>query len=249
MHETEERPLPVKGTPEYEHYYRPAQPGPSGTPICGARTRAGHPCRNTAIMTNGRCRMHRGNSNAGIGHPNFKHGRYSRYLPGDLLERYEEARRDPDLLAMKEEIALLDARLGDLLNRVMQGESRRLWGMVQDAYEQLKQAIRAKDATGMAFELSLLEDVIERGINDYDAWDAISGVIEQRRKIVETERKRLVDMQQMITAERAMVLVSVLQDSVRRHVDDPAVLAAIAGDIRAAFSVGPGGRAVAGNEQ
>ncbi len=48
------------------------------SPRCGARTRAGRPCRSPA-MTNGRCRMHggkspgapRGNSNA------RKHGLYT----------------------------------------------------------------------------------------------------------------------------------------------------------------------------
>lgn len=48
-------------------------------PRCGARTRAGHPCRSPAVKGNARCRMHggkgsgapRGNSNA------LKHGWYS----------------------------------------------------------------------------------------------------------------------------------------------------------------------------
>ena len=58
-------------------------------------------------------------------------------------------------------------------------------------------------------------------------WPAITELTEQRRKLVETERKRLVDMQQMITAEQAAVLIAALTDAVRRHVHDPDILAAI----------------------
>src|SRR5690625_7429325 len=54
---------------------------------CGAKTRAGNPCKNYA-MANGRCRMHGGkstgppkqNSNART------HGLFAKYLPGETLE-------------------------------------------------------------------------------------------------------------------------------------------------------------------
>jgi hypothetical protein len=45
---------------------------------CGARTRAGTPCKGLAMM-NGRCRLHGGRSLRGIAHPNYKHGRRSKY--------------------------------------------------------------------------------------------------------------------------------------------------------------------------
>ena len=47
-------------------------------PLCGARTRAGSPCKNPA-MPNGRCRMHGGKAGAPLGNRNaLKHGLYSR---------------------------------------------------------------------------------------------------------------------------------------------------------------------------
>lgn len=48
------------------------------SPRCGARTRAGRPCRSPA-MTNGRCRLHGGLSpGAPKGNRNaLKHGRYT----------------------------------------------------------------------------------------------------------------------------------------------------------------------------
>jgi hypothetical protein len=51
-------------------------------PRCGARTRAGHPCKQAAVRGRARCRMHGGAK--GSGGPrgdrngNFKHGRWTR---------------------------------------------------------------------------------------------------------------------------------------------------------------------------
>jgi len=59
----------------------------NGRKLCGAKTRAGTPCRNGA-MANGRCRMHGGKS---TGPPkknknSMKHGLFAKYLPDETLE-------------------------------------------------------------------------------------------------------------------------------------------------------------------
>ena len=46
---------------------------------CGAKTRAGTPCKRRARWPHGRCRLHGGLSLCGIAHPNFKHGGRSKY--------------------------------------------------------------------------------------------------------------------------------------------------------------------------
>jgi hypothetical protein len=61
-------------------------------PRCGARTRAGHPCRQAAVRGRARCRMHGGAK--GSGGPrgdrngNFKHGLWTR----ESLETRKAAR-------------------------------------------------------------------------------------------------------------------------------------------------------------
>ena len=49
---------------------------------CGARTRAGHPCRQAAVTGRARCRMHGGAKGSGgpkgARNGNFKHGIWSR---------------------------------------------------------------------------------------------------------------------------------------------------------------------------
>jgi len=57
-------------------------------------------------------------------------------------------------------------------------------------------------------------------------------MMEQRRRLVESEGNRLVKMGQVLTYERAMILLAFVQDSIRRHVTDRAVLTLIAQDLR-----------------
>ena len=55
--------------------------------------------------------------------------------------------------------------------------------------------------------------------------------LEGLRRLSESESKRLVAMQQMITAEQAMILLSAVVDVVRQNVSDRGVLAAISAGI------------------
>lgn len=64
--------------------------------ICGAKTRAGSPCKNWGQRGSGRCRMHGGKSLYSIASPSFKHGWYSRYQPWVSLRRQEEERERRD---------------------------------------------------------------------------------------------------------------------------------------------------------
>ena len=71
--------------------------------------------------TKGRCRWHGGKSLRGAEHPMAKHLRYSKYLPEALLARYQEARDDPQLLELRDEIALVDSRLIQLIDPALTG--------------------------------------------------------------------------------------------------------------------------------
>ena len=58
----------------------------------------------------------------------------------------------------------------------------------------------------------------------------------QRRRLVASERKRLVETQQMLSVEQAMLFVTALAEAARRHVTDPRVLAAMSDDIERTLS-------------
>lgn len=178
-------------------------------------------------MSNGRCRLHGGKSLKGIASPLITEGRYSKYLPTRMHERYNEARTDSELLALREEIALLDGRLADLLKRVDHGEAGQAWKQVRAAFTDLTIAMSTSDGTKLLAATKELEQVIGKGMADYMAWADVYSIIEQRRKLSESERKRLVDMQNMVTGQEAQLLIDALLISVLHNVPDRDVRNAI----------------------
>jgi predicted nucleic acid-binding protein len=155
-----------------------------------------------------------------------------------LKDRYDQARADEELLFLREEIALLDSRLADLLQRVDTGESGALWANLTKVWADLQRA--EEGSTEYLQAWIKVDELMKAGTTDYLAWQELQAVIEQRRKLVESERKRVVELQQVITAERAMVLLSVVVDVVRRHVTDRNALAAISADIGKLVAREPG---------
>src|SRR5574341_2673118 len=113
-------------------------------------------CRNRVKREGQACKFHGRDSLRGAAHPNFQHGRYADTLTGTMLQDYIDLRSDPDLLALTDEIVLMRARAKQLLRSAMTGENERLWPLLKDAFQQLKEAIRAKDPTGMATELNTI---------------------------------------------------------------------------------------------
>lgn len=206
---------------------------------CTAKSKqSGQQCKRSAVPGRTVCHIHGGKSLAGPASPSLKTGRYSKYLPERLKDRYDQARADEELLFLREEIALLDSRLADLLQRVDTGESGALWANLTKVWADLQRA--EEGSTEYLQAWIKVDELMKAGTTDYLAWQELQAVIEQRRKLVESERKRVVELQQVITAERAMVLLSVVVDVVRRHVTDRNALAAISADIGKLVAREPG---------
>ncbi|HEY4669727.1 MAG TPA: hypothetical protein VIH05_08130 [Tepidiformaceae bacterium] len=221
----------------------------SGVPVCSAKSRrcrkcdhyypleekkltecpeCGDPrfCRTGVIKPGDRCRMHGGGANKLVGsaNPSFKHGKYSRYMPARLAAKYLESARDPELLANRQEIAVLDARLAELLGRVDTGESSRLFSQAREAFTGFRNALDRSDKETMQIHLQTLDATLGRAVGDYAAWDDIRQSLETRRKLVETEMRRLEKMQHFHTAEELQSLLTAIAHIAKRVISDPKVL-------------------------
>jgi hypothetical protein len=208
---------------------------------CGAKNRQGEPCQRWALAGRTRCRLHGGKTLVGTACPHFRSGRYSAYVPERLRARYEQAEGDAELLSLRSEVALTDARLADLLSRVDTGESGQRWAELRRAYRAFIRARQAGDDETAA--LARVESLIERAGQDHQAWAEIGELIEQRRKLTESEGKRMVALRQMLSTEEAMALMHRVIDIVTRHVSDRQALSAIVVEMRA-LSESPHGRPV-----
>lgn len=177
------------------------------------------------------CYHHGGKSLSGPAHPSTIHGRHWKYLPARLRDRYEESQRDGELLALHQEINVVDALLAEALQRLDATDSSQLWAEAVKAYRAMETARRAGDPQAMRVALIELGDILERGNADRLNRGELIKIIDARKKLVESERKRHVEMQNMVTSAQAMTLVSALGEAVREHVRDPDALAAISAAI------------------
>lgn len=205
----------------------------NGKNVCGAWIpKRNKFCQRVPSVGRNRCKFHGGESLRGFESPTIKHGRYSVDLPTQLASRYQEARTDGELLSMRDDIALIQAKIGDQLAGMQQGESGELWVEARRKYRQLMDALRRDDNESSTQLIAELGQILESGYKDYMAWNEIQKSIEQKRKLSESERKRLVDLHQMITTEELMLVVGALVDSIRQNVSDTHALSNISKDVR-----------------
>jgi len=136
-----------------------------------------------------------------------------------MLSRYKEALTDPERLALDNEIALVDTRIMDILGRVDTGEAGRHWAQVGEAYTSLINSMRENDTAGVSAALEKMNREIGMGVSDYAAWKEIIDLITSRRRLVESERKRLMQMKALVAIDEAINWVRAFIETVRGHVD------------------------------
>ena len=181
------------------------------TPKCGAKLRKGGTCRRVA-MANGRCDMHGGKTPKGIAAGSYRNGR-SAALPARLRATYESTLADPDLLSTRNDIALIEARLQELLGKLDLGEAG-------SHYQRLLKLARDPNTS-----TATLIQAIQAGADEHQIWDEIYVAMESRRKHSETEQRRLVAMGAMVSAEDALVMADRFGAFLVEHVADRAILA------------------------
>src|SRR3954471_18287255 len=89
---------------------------------CKAKTRVGGECAQPRMLPAGRCRLHGGRTPRGLANANTRSGRYSRDLPTRVLLRYESALADPQLLSVRDDIALLQGAITDVMAELKEAE-------------------------------------------------------------------------------------------------------------------------------
>jgi hypothetical protein len=190
-------------------------------------------CRNHAMKGLQVCRMHGGKTPRGPASANYKDGRYSRFLPARMFAAYRTAEHDPKLMELRQDIALLDARMIDVLKRVDTGEAGSIWVALQAAWARLGWAQVRGNVETYKLAYDDVGRLVTKGVGDTAAWREIGELIDQRRKLVETEQRRLALAHEMLSRDQAMALVGQVVDIFRRYVSDRDVLNAIALDVQA----------------
>jgi len=209
---------------------------------CQAKNRQGKQCGKTAVPGKRVCRLHGGATPGGPESVHYKHGRYSKYLPQALLKKYQEAQQDPDLLNLNNEISLIDVHLKSLIEKLPQGGASHSWVELKKAFREF---IAEQDGIVPTAKYGQLVDIVNEGAQEAEVWLSIETSVLTRRRLAATESRRLIDMQQTVTAEKAMAFAYAVLDINRRHilamvldkVLQARLLTAISQDLRAVVSI------------
>ena len=199
---------------------------------CGILSvQSGLVCSNAPCRGRTRCRNHGGQSPVAFNSSAGKDLRYSKHLPKDLLERFEAAMEDSELISMREDLAILTVRIQDLIGRLKTGEHGSIWSDLRHHHQAFLAAMRMGDQELAGKTLSALGNVIENGVSVETAWEELFDSIERKTVVAGREWKRLADLQQLMTMEDTMSLIMAVMGSVKAHVSSAVERSKIAVDI------------------
>jgi hypothetical protein len=164
------------------------------------------------------CYHHGGATPRGYGLPQTTHGRYSKVLPLRLAARYEEARNNKNLLSLRDDIAVAESRLSELLGHLATGESGALWQTLRETLEAFTLALAQRDGATMNAHLATMRHVITQGTDDTTAWGEIQKLWDTRCRLIATEQKTLIAERQTVTVEQLMIMMGVVTNAIQRIV-------------------------------
>lgn len=206
---------------------------------------AGNQCQREANYGTTRCPRHGGGKplkGKPRGHQNFRTGensnllvfrlagqiisgkqpmsRYQRFIPERLASKYLESVNDPEIIALVDDIALVETRIKQLVDNIDKDEPPPVWEDAKDAFNQFMMFKRLNDVEKASETLALLQDIFDREGKERESWDEIFDRLEQRSKLAQAELKRRMEMKNLLNAEQAMDLVSRLLAAVRSGAEE-----------------------------
>jgi hypothetical protein len=135
--------------------------------------------------------------------------KYIHVVPEHMRDILTKLSENPELLHSSDEIVLLDARIHDLLSKLEHGASSEIIKESKDLLDQVFEAFRAEDGDRVSTSLNRLRSVLHSGDEESDEiWKSIHETMEQRRKLVDTER-RVMDSEEMsLRADKLLIVAS-----------------------------------------
>lgn len=192
-----------------------------GYKVCGSRgKRNPWPCPQKPVHDRTRCYHHGGKTpKAGPDHPRWKHGQASVFrqlLPQRMQEVYDNAIHDPERLSLASDLALAVVAQQQALQAL--GDSGDPYQAIRQANEHIGELTIAiaegADPTRVGACVDRLATALRQANNAADALDRVLELSEKKRKLADTERKRMESLQRHISAEevraRDQMLVAIV---------------------------------------
>jgi hypothetical protein len=161
-----------------------------------------------------------------VASPHYRNGHRSRYLrdlPRDLRAGYKAALADPERTALGDELAVLEARIGQLLRRLSESASPP-WAEVLGTLDGLTAATHGGDAGSFRVAFDHHARVVRAGAEAAAAqaavWKELQEVINLKVKTASAEARRLHELRAYVPVEFCLTLVAAVTAAARDSVRD-----------------------------
>lgn len=169
----------------------------------------------------------------------WRAGHYTERMPDNLKYVFGKAAETDAMVSMKYQMALIDAREVQLIERLGTQESSSAWLKLRGLAEELKVHIENEDATQQAKVLWSLLKTIDDGSNDDVVWSEIRENAEFRRKLSESERKHIESERAQMSMEQIGQIAAFFGNLLKRYVTDQQRLMAAAVELQRYFEGTP----------
>ncbi len=171
-------------------------------PDCGADLR----CRLSAVYGAVSCRIHGGGYPETRGtYPGRKlvTGGKSKFKLNRLVANYMGIVEDPELLSLRDPLAIITIRIEELIQKIDAEEAVVRQERVRKAFTDYRYFRKKRNEEKADEAFYKLDQAMEEMYDEYRAWEQMFKAVEVRRKLSESETKRLKEMNQFITQEEA----------------------------------------------
>lgn len=159
--------------------------------------------------------------------------RASNYLPEHLRRRAHEFRSNPNLMDLTDSVAVTEARLSELYDRLESGlggpESLK---MVEQALMEVRDCLQNDNIFRAGVVVDQAIGIIGSSITEFSLWDEIRKTMSMQKTLTGVETRRRAMQWNMMTAEQALVLMSRIIDILTSHIDDPELIEIIGTELR-----------------
>lgn len=193
--------------------------------MCGVKTKSAGWCKGRKVTGRSTCRMHGGKTPIGPESPAWKTGATSvlAFLRPELREAAEQKRRDVNRLDLTNELALLSAAELEAVTDWASGGGGDAWIKLRthaDTYNAEVKRGKDADVQMMRSSIDSIMGLIYGNSARVDARDKMQVIIDNIRKVAETERRRSMSLRTMMATEEIMAILGRIGETIARVVPD-----------------------------
>lgn len=141
-------------------------------------------------------------------------------IPNNVQDTFAMALADPDRLSQNAELALVTARIDDLLLALDSNNSIKDLTALVNANSQMKKAWAMGDTVRLQEAMYDVDQIIEGIEKDDSSWKEVIRLIEVRRKLVDNERKYMVQLGQLVPLQDVIHIMQEIANVIVRYVTD-----------------------------